>query len=342
MNNTMRLTKRDSVVYVPLVELRTKPLATEEAEKSGIPADKKLSLGVKAVSFFRYTAHAICALVKAPNRKPLEPLKLLFYVNIPVALNNIFNQLGSVRGLTANEKIDTALDVTSEVGRVGDSLATGIEGLGSVGLVNLQPLYWVSPLFIVGVGLQIAGILALSKSLVETHLFSRKFSKVVDLTKKGSDYSVADFTLGLEMVQNRSRKEKSFVLKHFGVDSKKLLGPLYKIKKLAENSFFHSSAKVGESEDKMKAAMELLSKRLTATKWSKALTILIGTVTLIGVGVLLFTPAAPVGFALLAIGSVAAIRYYFAVKAQTAQFEEELRKIAGGHDENMEYQIGKP
>lgn len=313
---------------------RTNQINTQPTEPPkpvfGKKAQKKVSLSAQVTSIFRYLANSIhpSKLATLNHNRIGDPLKVVLFVKLPLSILSIINSIRGFKESSLNEKCEDVLNVISEVGNLADNVATATDGLAAIGLTTAKVVVWTSPLFIVGLTLQTAGLVLTTKSLVETHIFSKAFKKSVALKEKVETYALHHFASGVDLIVERSSKGKRFVSKHFGVKSDQLMARLNKIKIKAE-----TLEKSGDQEkklkiqSKMKRTVELLDRRMMVMKKSKALTIVATTISIIGIIVLLTTPAAPVGFVLLGIGSIIELTHYFKMRSMTKQFKADMKLV---------------
>lgn len=291
---------------------------------------EKVGLAIKITSLMRYVSHAICSGIRSlKTYRPLEPVKIFLLATIPMSIHNIATNVMGVKGSTTNEKVDVGLNIVSEVGSIGDVIGVSMDGLVSVGLVAAKVAVWATPLFLVGMGLELGGLVLTTKNLVEIHKFSKTFKESANLKSKVENYALEHFSQGVALINEQSQKERSFVSKHFGIGSEKLIGMLQDIEGKAKEVFASDDeGRKAKYLHKMKSTLEFLDKRMTTLKWSKAFTIMVTTISFVAVGVLLFTPAAPLGFALLGLGAALGITHYFKMKVLTKEFENELEFAA--------------
>lgn len=288
-----------------------------------------VGLSISASSFLRHTVHSICESIRSiKNARPLESFKIVLLLSVPISIKSIGESVLSIKGSNNSEKVDAVLNIVSEVGTIADVIATSAEGFIPLGLATVKIAVWATPLFLVALGLEMAGLVLTTKNLIETHRFSKTFEKSADLTRKVEEYSVKHFASGVASIVEGTRKGRTFVTKHFGVASENLHARLEKIQKKA-TEVFASTDEVRKEKyrHKMKRTMELLDKRMTTMKWSRAATITLVVLAVIGVAVLMLTPAAPVGFAILGVAAALSITHYLTMRSLDGKFEREMKLV---------------
>lgn len=285
---------------------------------------EKVSLAIKITNLARHIGSTSSKFLSDAKHLPaIGVMKLVTLGLVPLAVYDIGASIFSAHSGTANEKVDAALGVVAAVGTLGDTAATAAEGLMAVGIVATQALGWVTPLVIVSAVLEGVGMVLVSKSLAETHRFSKVFNQTAALEKPVEEYTLEDFSNARQLIETKSQ-EKSFVGKHFKTSADKLNSRLAAIETEAQAMLTSEDpTTVLEGKKKLQTTMQALSKRMTIKKWSNALSLLSGSIGFIALGIL-FTPFVPAGFALLALSGVLSLVNFFADKAVTSRFEKEI------------------
>lgn len=245
---------------------------------------------------------------------------LLFPLTILDTARSVVNFVKS----TFNEKIDIVIGFVATVGAVIEVVANVAEGVSAIGLVTAKAVAWTTPLNIAAVVIEGVGMILSAKSLYESHRFSVLYENAASLSKSVEEYSFDDFNKARMLLEKNQSEEQSFIGKHFRTDSSKLMSRLKLIGGKAQLLILSGDhQKVMEGKLRLKTTMESLSQRMTAKKWSNALSILAASVGIVGFGVL-FSPCPPAGFAVLAVSSVLSLINFFVDKHLTNRFEKEL------------------
>lgn len=251
-------------------------------------------------------------------------LKLTTIATLPFSLYEIAESIYNIAKTTLNEKVDLVLATVSTIGGVLDVVSNIGEGLSAIGAVTATAVKWATPLNIAAVVIESVGMVLTTKSLIETYRFSVVFNEAARLDRSVEEYDIEDYRNARKVISEAQSEEKSLIGKHFKTDADKLLSRLLAIETEASKMLVSGNpSEVIAGKRKLQMAMQALSGRMTAKEWSNGLSLLAGTVGIVGFGVL-FSPCPPAGFALLAISSVMSIGNYFLDRYLTANFEKDL------------------
>lgn len=262
-------------------------------------------------------------LANARNTHISGSLQLFSLGCVPIVIAGIASGLFSSLKTTVNEKIDIGLDIAASIGSLGEIAADTADGLAAVGAVASGAL-WTTPLAIASAVIQGLGMILTTKNLVETHRFSVLFHKESGLSKSLREYSLEDYTKIRQLIVERHEQEKSFVGKHFDTDGGKLVERLLAIETAAKAALSSGISKeVLRGKHMLKATMQKLANKMTDKKWSHSVSLLAGTVSYIGFGVL-FSPLAPIGYGMLATSGVISLTNFFMDKFNGWRFEKLL------------------
>lgn len=295
--------------------------------KSTSPSEK-IKLTVKMATLARHIGSSSRRMLANARHLPvIGVLKLIKLPLIPLnlyAIGSSFSSFSSKRKLTTNEKFDKGLDVIASIGAVGDTAVSFAEGLKALGLVASHAIRWATPLVIVSAALEVAGLIALVKGMIETRRLSLLFQQIEGKKKPNETYTLEEFTQIRLMIAEKSRQEASFVSKHFKTQGAGLNRRLEEIEKKAQqllSSGDEQQIMLGQRQ--LKTTMEALKGRIKTKQQSSALSLLTGVISLVAFA-LLFTPAGLVGYGLLAGSGAISLGNFFADKGKTKQFEREL------------------
>lgn len=272
----------------------------------------------KVASAVRYLTNASKDIASPGGKELLSGLRFFAIVYVPLAIHSLANSIFDLLSATDSSKVDAGLTAVSEVGNLGDATATFCKGLGAVGLVAAEAVSWATPLCIASSCLTLAGVVVLTKHIAEKTRFQNKFVEEAGLVKNENSYTLEDFKKGINFVKEGSNTKK------FYDDETKLMERLSQIQITAEKKL--SSQDKTENEEGQKilhTTMNSLKNRISTKKWSDALSLLAAAVGLIGF-VIIFTPLAPVGLALLGISPIISLGNLAYRKIRTQQFEEAL------------------
>lgn len=290
-----------------------------------VKSEQKVLLSVRVASAFRYAINSIKGFCKftGSSRFP-NGLKLANIVTIPYSIYQIGKSTRELFRGPKNERADAALNITAHAGNIGDATSTFAEGLGAVGAVAVTALTWATPLLGVGLALQTAGMAMTAKSMHETHRFKQIFKEEAGLSKDVSDYTLEDYRKGITAIEEKRNEQKFFISKHFGVDEDKFAESLVEIDSKAQSLLSSDEAdEVLQGKKLLQDTMKTLNQRMISKNRFGALSLVIGVVSYIGVG-LLFSPVPAVGFTVLALAGIASIVAYKVDRTVTKRFEQEL------------------
>lgn len=266
---------------------------------------KALIVGCALVNCARYVANLSKGLFGIkPEVYMLGPARLIAGVQVPLSLYDIAQNIVILAKGTFGEKVDGLFSVIGGVGTIGDAVSTFASGLESVGAVAAKSIMWATPLLVVSIGLEVAGIIVSLKGMVETHLLSRELFKNASLHKSAEEYTLEDYRQGVEHLGQRIDSEFTFASKYFRSDKEKLADRMLDIE-LEAQQLLNSPEPEKQQEGKnlLHRTMNILKGRLTKRILSYAVGILAATVCIIGIVILLAVPPLqPLGFALLAVG----------------------------------------
>lgn len=243
-------------------------------------------------------------------------------------LKSFLPPLEPKKPLSTSEKVDRGLVTTSIAGTFSGIIASTVKGLTRVGLASPKVTAWATPLIFVAIVLHSAGIALKAKSLFETHMFSKTFAKSAAVKEKVENYTIQHFSSAVALINGRSECERHFVKMHFDIDSEKLKSSLKKINAQAEKIFNSNDSHAKENcQRRMKRTVELLDERLLTIKKSKALVLTVALVSIVGTIVLMTTPAAPVGLALIGAGIALEVGHYFKIRSLKEKFERDMTEV---------------
>ena len=258
------------------------------------------TVGSSVINGARYVANATKEVFGVSNDQYLlGPARLISGGTVLMKINTIAHSIFDFFKGNWNEKIDNSLVVISEVGAIGDAISTFAQGLESVGAVAAKSILWATPLLIVSMGLEVAGIALGLKGLVETHFLASKLFK----GKKAKECTIDDYHEAMCYMEKRREKERFFDRKFFKADQR-LGDRLSEIEVEAENKLSSSDPRVREQgANLIRRTVSALKGRLTARIISYAVGIVAAITCLVGLTILLAVPSLqPLGFALLAVG----------------------------------------
>lgn len=290
-----------------------------------ITSKEQFLMTIKITSLVRHIGMTSKKMLDNARSLPVVgALKLAKFGLVPFGIYEIGMLIYSAQKVSISEKIDALLGVTAAVGSLGEITANIAEGLTAVGLVAAKAIAWATPLGLICAGIQVANMVLTAKSLAETHRFSKIFNQVARWDRPVEECLLEDYKKMRQLIEKEQTQEKSFIDKHFKTNGDHLIERLQAIESKAQLMLASANPlDISQAKNDLKRTMQALSKRMTTKKWSNALSLLIGAVSFIGVG-LLFSPCPPAGFAVLALTSGMSIIQFFVEKMNTTQFEKEL------------------
>lgn len=226
--------------------------------------------------------------------------KIAAAVAIPFAIYGIIQEGRQM--FSGKHKIDSAFRMVQNVAWLADSTGTFVRGLCQVGAVGQQAMQVAFGFTVAGAALSVATIALHAKAIYQSNQFLEKLNKKSE--KEAIDHALA---------QSAYRKEK-----YFNFDA------------TTYNQLTLISANAN-TEIQGEAKTHLIN-RVKESNFGRKLAILSAVVSLVAMAVLLFTPAAPIGFFLLAVASGILLAKFFyerrSVKHFSTKIQELVRRIA--------------
>jgi hypothetical protein len=322
----------NSVAYIAI------PISTPMPQEAQIPhspqtrteiAKRLAVIGEKVLTAIRYTEKTLKSFTReiclcTPFKLAASISVILTIESLAASILNVGKDCWKSVKISAEEALDTALSIIESVGAIGDSISTFAEGLGAVGAVAVEALSWTTPLLSVSLVLETAGTVYHTKKIADNILFADRFQEVAHLNKPEAEYTLEDYTQGVELIKREHAEGRTRLNKLFGTDEplmKRLDAIQAEAKEKLESA---DEAKQAEGKKLLHSTMKTLKDRLISTKLSSALSIVANTVGTIGVA-LLFTPAAPVGCGLLVATAMLSIATIISKEIEKARFNTALQ-----------------
>lgn len=296
-----------------------------------------LTIGCTLVNSARYIANGTKELFGvAKDDYLLGPARLISGVSVMMRVNNIAHSIIDFVKGGHNDKADSLLSMVSDLGTIGDAVSTFAQGLESVGAVAAKSILWATPLLIVSMGLEAAGLVLGIKGIVETYLLSHKLFK----DKNPKEYTIDDYQEKVNYLEERRVKERLLDRKFFRVDREQLGDRLLDIELEAKRKInSENPLEKEQGENLIRRTMKTLKGRLTTRIISYAVGVVAAATCLVGLSILLAVPGMqPLGFALLAVGVVVslarcgadfALDYRFKKAMKLAKMAEDDSKFPG-------------
>lgn len=187
-------------------------------------------------------------------------------------------------------------------------------------------LFFVSPLAPVGEGLVTASsVIEDGDKWYQDRLFLHEFKIISGMGKKNQP-SINDLEKAIEFIK---AKDDASLKKHFNVKAEKLKQAAHKVSTLAKAKLASGNlVKIKEGEKELKDFVELLKRRVENGQLSQQLSVLSGSVSIVGLGVLFAPPVVPLGYGLLIAGSGIAIGKHIFTKIIESRFEKNIEILA--------------
>lgn len=250
-----------------------------------------------------------------------EVLRHISYVAIPFDVYFLGDSLVRLfKKKFADEKIDAALNISRSLAYLGSTAVAIGNHLSSVGVIATESLSWVQPLSITSLALSAAAIGIGVKGLVESKHLSKKFDAIHN---KNFLTSQAEFR---QLKASLLKKSNGFLSQHFQIRPRLLKSELEVIELRAEEKIRSGDAKLMmEGMQDFEKVNQGIRKRIAASYVSSILRTVAAIISVIGVSVLLFTPVAPAGYALLAVSGSVMVAKFFFDRIKTNQFAKTIR-----------------
>lgn len=253
--------------------------------------------------------------------KAMGKAKILGALGIIGVISDIVENVGKLKKAIEKKQNDIMIDRglmlvenASSLAVVGETVAVALKEFGNIGATSALGL---ASNICAGIGavLSFATIALNSKHWYETAQFrermNEKFGNV-----EGKD---GNFTELVAFINEHSLED---LKNRFGVkDSKELKLRLQAILEKAKNSDPENSKEIAEK------TFNAMKKRLITKEIFHGLKIAVAVISIIAAAILIFTPAAPAGYALLAAGSVVTISILVAEFFMDSQTQNILKEI---------------
>lgn len=242
-------------------------------------------------------------------------------VSIPFSMYGARNELRNIRlqgqqQLDRYEKINSGLRIVEYVAATGDSLSTLLTALEKIALIAKGALVFASVISGISTILWLASIPLQLRQLAKGKEILAQMNKVINETKITKE----GYARALELF---SKKHIRAIEQSLNVESGKEVK--HTIDKIVQAS--HRARNVERSEELLKKTVDTLRTRIQQKNFSTKLGILISAVNFIALTILMFSPAAPIGFALLAIGAIVTLAKAIKEYRETSRFEKRLNAI---------------
>jgi hypothetical protein len=251
----------------------------------------------------------------------MSKLKILGALAIIGAVTSLVaNIKGVAKGILKQDKdlqIEKGLEIVenaSEFCSVGETIVLGIKEFGVVAATETLKTA-ASALLGVGAILSAATIALHAKHWYDSAQFRKRLVEKFGGTD-GKEANLKDLVAFTNEQKNRTLKNR------FGVNDSNEL-------KLRLNAIYEKSKNCTPLESKKIAdkTMTAMKKRLFTKELFHSLKIIASVISIIASAVLLFTPLAPLGFALLAVSSAIVIGVLVADYIMSSQFQKSLNEI---------------
>lgn len=281
------------------------------------------------VSSFRYGANASKKLLGfADDVYLLGPLRMLAGIKIPISVTNIFGLSKEVAEGKGMEKADALLNISAEIGDIGDAVSTFACGLGSTGLVAARSIVWATPLLAASVPFEAIGVLVSVKQWVQTYFFGNNFNKMMGSEKAPEEYTLADYRKGLAAMEKGREEKRYYFRQHFNTNEDKLVDRLIDIDlEVAGKLNSQNPEEIKAGQEMLHKTAKTLKGRVSTVNWSRLWGAVAGTVQIIGISILIASPAfipIPVGFTFLTVGAVLSIAKFVFDRYMNARFEKAI------------------
>lgn len=272
------------------------------------------------LSFDKETAEIIS---RTGNLGWSEFIRQISFIGIPIDLYIIGDSIKSLcKKRHLDEKIHAGLHIGRSLSSLGYSAAALGRQLVTWGAVAADSLVWVTPVSIASMVLSTAGIGIGVKGFIESHLFSKKLKKIQ--TTKSTPQDVLNiFQKQRELLETKSN---GFLSNHFQIKPKHLKGRLKQIEMTAAERIQSNDAALAAKEaNTLKDISDGIKKRIAASRLSNTVRIVAAVVSTIGLCVLLFTPVAPAGYALIAVSGAIMVAKYIYDRIKTRPLAKMLK-----------------
>lgn len=305
------------------LDVSTQPVASPSKTMCGfgiraVGVDNVVLLGQVAAIFRRYTKIAL------PQMPIFEYLRFGAFTAAPGAAHGIYKSVQELRN-NAPEKADNVLNIIDHTGTLMDMAALLADGIDALGVASAAGS--VDPLYITGAVLSCAGLVLHSKNIYETHVVQGDLNNAMLTTSQKEDNVAKGLVRAVKVIKDKQKSNCKFVRKYFDVESAKLTSRLDEISRYAVRKLDSPLPhKVEEGKKDVERTKNLLNKKLTTKKWSHAFSILTAVISLIGFGII-FSPAAPVGVALIGLAGIFGLAHSYILKRVNKSFEKSLKAI---------------
>jgi len=249
--------------------------------------------------------------------------KLLIGVSIPCALVTMAQ---CIRNFTVakchDEKVNTAFEVVECVGWLGDSTASFFRGLVTNG-------YAVSAVSSVILPLAVASAILSSVTVIKNAKNWAKSAQLLSNIENAQKVIREDGRSAAQDILTAISKTTDFKLKyHFKVadDGSSIRETIGKVVTVSKEILLRDPSKIKVVDSNLDRFLVVLKDRIVAKNFSHKLAMLSMAMSLVGLAILICTVTAPVGFALLAVGSAISLSRFLYDQKKHDQFASELKK----------------
>lgn len=286
-----------------------------------------IKVGLAVVGVFTGIVKSLQEFGKAPKAlKDVHKLKILNFLKFPFILNSLASKVDRVaqvikkpKKFSPEDKLDLGLEVASNVGDLGNNIASVASALAALNLVPAASVAWTTPLGYAMIPLAVAGYVLSVKNFVQASIFTSEFNKATHKKEAGE---ALDNTI--ELLKNNQARNKKYVKKYLDADAEKLLPRLEQVQRAAKEKIESGNTVFVEQGKKEQAqAMRALKERVSTQIANQALGVLIGTIAMIATAIL-FTPVSWVSTILFAGIGVVSLGMFIAGKIQAKRLEKDL------------------
>jgi hypothetical protein len=250
--------------------------------------------------------------------------KLFDIILVPFTLSSLATHIHHfVHG--SRGRIDSALNISSEVGSLGSTLTSFAMGLANLGVLSAKVLQWINPIYIVSSILSAATVPLNLRTISKMSHIRDEFDQIAHLRKDSNETNLEDFQAALKLIKGKHAQDEDFISNVFSCSEDKLMESLASIEQQASKKLLSSNLEENiQGRRLLNKALNDIRKRFHHIKVTSALAATVAIINCIGAVALLFTPAAPAVYAVIAIGVVINLSSYIDQKVQEYRFTHAL------------------
>lgn len=242
----------------------------------------------------------------------VEPMKKIAIFNhmaqivyVPLVAMTLVKNCIHLPTQEREKKIDTGLNICSNLREISESIATFLVALERIELMPASILSWGVPFTAVMSVLSLASIASKFRTCLKVRRFMQSFKQAEELGKVEGKLSYLSYTAILNLIESEQMKDNNFISEMFNTSEDNLADLLINTQLKAEDKLASTDPKdLKEAQEIVERVVKGLKNRVKQNIVSSVLAITSSVVNIIGTVLLLSLPILPVGWAVFAVGTM--------------------------------------